>query len=826
MGRRLISGAFLVRNPGHKPLAMETLRETLRRGIRQELLRAVGRMHPSLSVISCVGILVSYLTGIYVTGSLHQPSRWLGAMLACTSVVVVLQSPNYRESLRTGWRRILGTFLGVVIAYVYLRIWPFTIAGMLLTVFVLEMLCMLLGIYKNDRIATITLLIVLLVSQMTPRMPPAENCLLRFCESAVGVGVGVALIWLLDRWNRWRHNRPVAAQTAPDTTPGAAPDAGKGAGKGAGKDAGKDAAANTTADMPADTLAETSAESPANIRADTPAETSAKYPADIRADTPSESPADISAEMPADIPANGRADTAAETPFGTSATIHAGSPADTPANTSASGPADTPADTPAGGPADTPADTSAGGPAKRWDMDTMPLRWGHFRVLIVASLGQVTGAGLATLVGIILPMIQLVRHPVLSSAAQGAIACTSLVGIMIGSIWIGAWSDRRGYLFFFRACPLLILAASLAAWAADSLAVLVPALLLMGIGIGGGYSLDSDYISEIMPRRWRLVMVGVAKAASSLGNIAVAVVCFFLLRGWEDPHRWNRLLGIVSGLAAVMFLCRIRFGQSPGWLIARGRIAEAERAVHRFLGPDVDVGEIRDRPSRERTQAVSWRSLLRKGNRTKAIFSGIPWACEGVGVYGIGVFLPVLLLALEPEPAQAAGFAHITRSVALTAWINLFILPGFVAGLLLVNRWYHVRTQTWGFVLSAAGLALLLAAYRLHGATWIALAGFILFEFFLNAGPHLMTFILPPQIYSVAERGAGTGLAAACGKLGAVAGVLFVPMLLAWGGMELVLLATVGVLLAGAAVTFFAGRRVLPDRGRSYRPEIRHSDRS
>ena len=157
----------------------------------------------------------------------------------------------------------------------------------------------------------------------------------------------------------------------------------------------------------------------------------------------------------------------------------------------------------------------------------------------------------------------------------------------------------------------------------------------------------------------------------------------------------------------------------------------------------------------------------------------------------------------------------------LTTWINLFILPGFVLGLLLVNRWYHVRTQTWGFILCAAGMGILLAAYQLHWPVWIAVAGFMLFELFLNAGPHLMTFIIPPQIYSVAERGSGAGLAAAFGKLGAVVGVIFIPILLKWGGASLVLWVTIGVLLAGALVTAVVGREVLPDQGRSVRPEIR-----
>lgn len=458
---------------------------------------------------------------------------------------------------------------------------------------------------------------------------------------------------------------------------------------------------------------------------------------------------------------------------------------------------------------------------KTVNMDTMPLRWGHFRVLIVASLGQVVGAGLATLVGIIIPMIQIVRHPALSSLEQGAVACTSLVGIMLGAMLFGEWSDKKGYLVFFRLCPLIILGASLLAVFADGLPWLVVGLFFMGLGIGGGYSLDSDYISEIMPRRWRLLMVGVAKASSSVGNIVVAGICFFLLREWNDPQMWNRLLLLISIMAAVMFVCSLFFEQSPGWLIAHDRIPEAERAVRYFLGPDVEIGEIRNRPSRKDAPKVSWSALFKNGNTKKVIFSGVPWACEGVGVYGIGVFLPVLIMALGLEPASESAYRHIVTSVELTTYINLFILPGFVLGLFLVNRWYHVRTQTWGFILCAAGLALLLAAYRFHAPVWIAVAGFMLFELFLNAGPHLMTFIIPPQIYSVAERGSGAGLAAAFGKLGAVIGVLLIPMLLKWGGAELVLLVTIAIQLLGALVTAVTGHEILPDRGRGVRPEVR-----
>lgn len=496
------------------------------------------------------------------------------------------------------------------------------------------------------------------------------------------------------------------------------------------------------------------------------------------------------------------------------------------------------------------------------NMETMPLRRGHWWVLAVASMGQILGAGLATLVGIILPMIQLVRHPELTSWQQGLIGCTSLVGITVGSLVFGRWSDKYGYLFFFRLCPLVVLGASLLGYFLPELPWLVTALFLMGLGIGGGYSLDSDYISEIMPRRWQLFMVGVAKAASSIGNILMALVCFFLLKDWSNPALWNRLLLTVAAFAGLMVLLRLRFAQSPGWLMAHGRAAEAEAAVRYFLGPDVEVigsdpqagtevqlptggkirhhigadievGEIRNRSRSRRqkpsgqqpdVQKVSMTDLFRGKNLKRVIFSGIPWACEGLGVYGIGVFLPILVMALGLEAgtgggasgsvvaagASAVGLQRIAHSIEITLWINCFILPGFALGLFLVNRWYHVRIQVWGFLLCAVGLLLLLVSYKYHLPVWTAIAGFMIFELFLNAGPHLMTFILPSQIYPVADRGEGAGLAAAIGKVGAVLGVLFIPMLLARGGAELVLWVSIAVLLTGALVTALLGRDVLP----------------
>ena len=157
---------------------------------------------------------------------------------------------------------------------------------------------------------------------------------------------------------------------------------------------------------------------------------------------------------------------------------------------------------------------------------------------------------------------------------------------------------------------------------------------------------------------------------------------------------------------------------------------------------------------------------------------------------------------------------HLASSVELTGYINLFVTLGFMAGLAIVRRSSHIRQQTLGFLFSAAGLGVLLAAHILHWDKWVMVAGFMLFELFLNAGPHLVSFILPSQVYPVADRGAGAGLAAAMGKAGAVAGVAGVPLLMKWGGVDLTLMVTAAVQIAGAAVTAVLGRRVVNNEWR------------
>ena len=445
--------------------------------------------------------------------------------------------------------------------------------------------------------------------------------------------------------------------------------------------------------------------------------------------------------------------------------------------------------------------------SKTVDLATMPLGIRQIFIMIVASLGQFIGQGLATLVGIVIPLIQLVAHPELSSGIQGLMGCISLIGIMVGTVVFGRLSDRYGYLFFFRLCPLIILATSLICIFIHAVPVLLVCLFLMGFAIGGEYSLDPDYISELMPAKWRTFMVGLAKALASAGSAVVAIICYVMITKSKNPAIWPDLFYITGVIGAIMFVSRLWFAQSPQWLMSRGHTAEAQKAVEKFLGPNVrmisDVAAATS--SKPQAKPESMGAFIKEHLR-KIILTGVPWACEGLGVYGIGIFLPVLIMSFKIDslPATAPEIEHITHSVGLTFVLTLVMMLGFGLGLWLLKKENHVKMQIVGFWGSAIGLGLLMAAYLCHWPSWVAIAGFVIFELFLNAGPHLITFILPSQVYAIENRGTGTGIAAGIGKAGAVAGAFIIPVLLKSGGPTTVMIVSIAVMVAGALITYFA----------------------
>jgi nitrate/nitrite transporter NarK len=192
------------------------------------------------------------------------------------------------------------------------------------------------------------------------------------------------------------------------------------------------------------------------------------------------------------------------------------------------------------------------------------------------------------------------------------------------------------------------------------------------------------------------------------------------------------------------------------------------------------------------------------------MLASVPWFLQDLGTYGIGIFTPTILVKVighEDIAAQNVS-ALIARDILAAkgaALLDVLLIAGILAAVLLADRVGRIRLQIIGFIGCAAGLGL--ATLSLQAAeparTVLLFGGFMLFNFMTNMGPNAQTYLLAGEVFPTGIRAKGAGFAAGFAKIGAVITAFVFPLLLADAGADLLLGMLVATSLAGALVTWW-----------------------
>ncbi|GAA1739057.1 MFS transporter [Isoptericola hypogeus] len=436
----------------------------------------------------------------------------------------------------------------------------------------------------------------------------------------------------------------------------------------------------------------------------------------------------------------------------------------------------------------------------------------HRRIWLVAALGLMLDGFDFFLIGVCLPLITADLDP--SPIETGLIASSAVVGSVVGSLAGGPLADRIGRRRVFQADLALFVVAALACALAWGVWPLIVFRFVLGIAIGADYPLSSSYAAEIAPGRLRRrLLVGVI-SFQAVGSLLGVLTGLVILRLDPSAGSWRWILGSGALLAVVVVVARIGVPESPRWLAARGRREEAAAVVSRLVRQPVLPAQVEVSDA----EPVPWRALFGTGLRRLTTLTSVPWFLLDVVVYGVGVFTPTVLAGAAVE--DSGGFVdEAITSLRQTAVTNVFLVLGFAAAIVVINRAGVVRLQSAGFALVSVGLTLLALSAGLPGDSgayyWLAFAGFALTNFFQNLGPNSTTFVLPAMVFPTEVRASGAGFGAAAGKAGAVLVTLCFPVLQeVWG-----LAVTVGVMAGGAmlaaVVTVLARPAPTPGRDQS-----------
>jgi len=442
----------------------------------------------------------------------------------------------------------------------------------------------------------------------------------------------------------------------------------------------------------------------------------------------------------------------------------------------------------------------------------------------VLSTGGTLLDGFAIFVlGVAMPLIIAEFH--FNPDVVGLIGASLVFGAVFGAGIGGPMADYLGRKPLMLADMIIVCAGAAVSALAKGPAMLFIGQLLVGVGVGIDFPVSSSYVSEVLPKRSRARMMVATIACQSVGMLLAAGITLVLLKNVNGAQNWRLFLATEGVIALLFALLRLSEPDSPHWLMSRGRLAQAAQAFIRIM-PEQREGVLQlasDAANQSLASSVAparslgMAILFSRAYRARTVLVAVPWFLMDIATYGVGLFTPVILGAVDISGLGGGVIAQDFADARGSAAIDLFLLLGFLLGIWAVPRFGRIRMQAIGFAGMAFGMLLLIIAVRLSnspaGAGHIPLVftGFILFNLLMNAGPNSTTFTLAPILFPTQLRATASGFAASVAKIGATFGVFVLPILKGKFGVPAVLGMVVAVSVLGLVVTLVFGREDTED---------------
>jgi len=441
-----------------------------------------------------------------------------------------------------------------------------------------------------------------------------------------------------------------------------------------------------------------------------------------------------------------------------------------------------------------------------------PMQW---RILGLATAGKFFEGLVVFMTGVALPLI--VQEFGLGAADKGLVGAAPLFGILVGATALGGLGDVFGRKPMFIAEMMLFALFLCLLTVSPSLPLLVFFLFGMGVALGCDYPTAHVMISESIPSRVRGRLVLGAFGFQAVGALVGTFVGFLVLYARPDIGAWRWMYATAIVPALLVVAGRFYVTESAHWLVTRGRLADAGSELLRLLDrrPPYPTGVRLVDPyatgagGARKVPSGHLGMLFTKQHRRATLLASVPWFLQDLGTYGIGIFTPTILAATvgaqDDHPLNVAGLVLNDMIAAKgAAMLDVLLIIGIIAAVLLVDRAGRIRLQILGFLGCALGLALAALSMNMTGQfqTVTLFCGFMLFNFMTNLGPNAQTYLLAGEVFPTRLRAKGAGFAASFAKLGAVATAFLFPILLAAIGTQYLLAILVGTSLLGAFVTW------------------------
>jgi len=430
-----------------------------------------------------------------------------------------------------------------------------------------------------------------------------------------------------------------------------------------------------------------------------------------------------------------------------------------------------------------------------------PLRMFSITTFVICAIVLVADGMDAQFLGIVAPLV--IEEFGVEAGTFGFAMSAALVGFGLGS-WSGGWlGDTIGRRWSLAIAATVFSLGTIAASTSADVTQMAFWRLISGLGFGSAYANGIALLGEWLPDKWRSVGITTISVGTPAGGMVVSAMAPSLLEAYDWRGSFV-FLGVLTFICVILIIAFLR--DSPTWLLAKGKVEEAKKVVHKITSDAVELVAERHDTDTEGGGSIG---VLHRTNLRVNIGVGVAFTSATAVAYGVLLWTTTLLTGKGwdlDDAAYAVAFAGLTS-----------IFGSIAAGLIIQYFGSKVTMATFSGSLFVTLIALTIAVESMSGPQEggnLVVVGLIglaaaLFSASIACMYAIMTHAYPPSC-----RSAGIGFGIFMGRFGPILSSGFGGTLLDLGdGSSVPFFAVlcVGSLLISAAA-FVIDRPIPPGR--------------
>ena len=339
----------------------------------------------------------------------------------------------------------------------------------------------------------------------------------------------------------------------------------------------------------------------------------------------------------------------------------------------------------------------------------------------------------------------------LTEAGLGWTVSSLLFGCVAGVFLAGKAGDHFGRKKVLMLAALLFLISAVGSASAHSLFFFLISRILGGIAVGVASILSPMYIAELAPAKYRGTLVSMNQLAIVIGILIAFFSNYLLVDAGENNWRW--MLLVMAAPALLLFFSLFMVPESPRWLVARNRNAEALHVLIKTSGNKFADAELREIEETLKNQEESTFQELLAPQIKPLLFIGIILAVfqQITGINTIMYYAPKIFASVGQSNNSAL------LQTILIGGINLVFT---LIAMVLIDRFGRkllILIGSSGMFLMLAGLSVLFFTKQTSGVLVLTfILGYIAF-FSASLGP--ATWVVATELFPNRLRGKGMSIA-------------------------------------------------------------------